>query len=91
MNVKIIFAYCRLKESARIYNTINKVFILQGLRNTSLFINHESLIGGEWYLLQIAANTPGSPNGTANITFLMNKPPQHGKCSVNPKEGRRLH
>ena len=59
-----------------------------GIRDMNVFIKKESLEAGNEFLLVVFAETPGSPNATQEMKFLVNLPPYAGACNTFPLNGK---
>ena len=61
-----------------------------GIRNLNIYIGSQNLLSGVDYRLIVFAETPGSPNATVELDYLVNLPPYGGSCTALPLNGNRL-
>ena len=67
------------------------ISLFAGISKPKLFLNLSTLVQGEWYTIVALTSTPGSPNSTSSLTFLLNKLASSGTCSIEPRTGIELY
>ena len=66
---------------------LNALNAFAGIYGTALYLREQTLEQGMEHVVRVNATTPGSYVGNTTYTFLVNRPPYDGACTIVPEDG----